>query len=294
LIAPLFIVLWRSMVSAATPSQALPTDAVQVTEEAIVALVAEGVRVVAERLQQESDGSGVPLYRAPDPSATTHAQELLLGLTHDIRSPLSSILMLVERIRSGRSGPVTPLQERQLSLVYGAAFGLSAFADDVLEQSRGGARLFDGEPRAFAIHDVFRSVRELVQPIAEEKGLSLRCSAPVDDRRIGHPAAIQRVVLNLVTNALKFTNSGLVSITASYTGDSDVAFEVSDSGSGMPVALRARFQNGSFDPSDDVTSAGLGLGLCARLVQHMHGTLHYVERAPNGSTVWFALSLPRA
>jgi len=273
------------MVFAATPSQAQPTDRVDVSDEAIAALVADGARVVA------ADVLDVPDTATASVTAG-NAHELLLGLTHDIRSPLSSILVLVERLRSGRSGPVTPLQERQLSLVYSAAFGLSAFAEDALELSRGTTRLVGDAPVAFSIGETLRSVRVLVQPIAEEKGLSLRCSAPSDERRLGHPAALQRVILNLVTNALKFTDSGVVDISASSDGPSVVVFTISDSGSGLPASLRDRFVNGRFDVSDGVASAGLGLRVCAQLLGQMHSTLRYAERVPCGSTFSFALSLP--
>ena len=226
-------------------------------------------------------------------SNAVNAHELLLGLTHDIRSPLSSILVLVEQLRSGRSGPVTPQQERQLSLVYSAAFGLSAFADDALELSRGTTRLVGDAPVAFSIDETLRSVRALVQPIAEEKGLTLRCSAPRVERRLGHPAALQRVILNLVTNALKFTDSGVVDIAASSDGASSVVFTISDSGSGLPAPLRDRFVNGAFDATGPVTSAGLGLRLCGDLLGQMQSTLRYAERAPCGSAFSFAISLPR-
>jgi signal transduction histidine kinase len=273
------------MASAAKGSQAQPTNLVDVSDEAIAALVAEGARVVAAGVLDGPD-------EATASGTAVHAHELLLGLTHDIRSPLSSILVLVERLRSGRSGPVTPLQERQLSLVYSAAFGLSAFADDVLELSRGATRLVGEAPVAFSISETLRTVLELVQPIAEEKGLALRCSAPRDERRVGYPDAMHRVILNLVTNALKFTDSGVVDVSASSDGASVVVFTISDSGNGLPAPLRDRFVNGAFDVSDDVTSAGLGLRLCAQLLGQMHSTLRYAERAPCGSTFSFAISLP--
>ena len=282
------------MVSAATPSQASATDATKVTDDAIIALVAAGVRVVAEHVANDSTGTVVPEARSVEPFGTSNASDLLLGLTHDIRSPLTSILVLVEQLRAGRSGPVTPLQERQLGLVYSAAFGLSALAEDVLDLARDGSRLVDGPPRVFSIKHIFRSVREVLQPMAEEKGLTLRYSAPTDDRRIGHEAAIQRVVLNLATNAIKFTNSGLIAITATYVGDTGVVFDVADTGTGMPTALRDRIGERSCGTGSELNSAGLGLGLCAQLVGRMQGSMHYAERTPCGSIVSFSLSLPRA
>ena len=67
--------------------------------------------------------------------------DLIVEVAHDLRSPLTSILFLAETMLHGRSGPLTPLQERQLGLVYSAAFGLNAVASDVIELVRGGDRL---------------------------------------------------------------------------------------------------------------------------------------------------------
>src|SRR4029078_10289607 len=77
--------------------------------------------------------------------------ELVVELAHDLRSPLTSILFLGETMKRGRSGPVTPRQERQLGLIYSAAFGLSSVASDVIELARGGDRL--GDPAPLSLSD---------------------------------------------------------------------------------------------------------------------------------------------
>lgn len=259
-----------------------------VSPESIAALVAQG----AASLRLPELPAVSPTPDAAPALGAEDALELLVGVTHDMRSPLSSILVLLERLRTGQAGPVTPAQERQLGLLYSAAFGLAAMTNDALDFARGTSRLAAADPVPFSIGDVMRSVRQLVQPIAEEKGLVLRWSSPPDGRRMGHADAIQRVLLNLVTNALKFTSAGSVAIAVSHHGVQDVRFEVSDSGVGMPPDLRDRFQNGSFALSGAVNSGGLGLGLSAKLLQQIGGTLHLAERVPNGSTIWFALSLP--
>ena len=104
--------------------------------------------------------------------------ELVVEVAHDLRSPLTSILFLAETLQRGRSGPLTPVQERQLGLIYSAAFGLSTVASDVIELARGGDRLVDLEPIPFSINDIFESVRDIVLPIAEEKGLAVNLQSP--------------------------------------------------------------------------------------------------------------------
>ncbi|MGH7592804.1 MAG: sensor histidine kinase, partial [Gemmatimonadales bacterium] len=111
--------------------------------------------------------------------------DLIVEVAHDLRSPLTSILFLAETMLHGRSGPLTPLQERQLGLVYSAAFGLNAVASDVIELVRGGDRLVGRELQAFSIAEVLEAVRDIVLPIAEEKGLELRFEGPEIDRRHG-------------------------------------------------------------------------------------------------------------
>ncbi|MEE8061520.1 MAG: HAMP domain-containing sensor histidine kinase, partial [Gemmatimonadales bacterium] len=224
--------------------------------------------------------------------------EMVVEVAHDLRSPITSILFLAETLQQGRSGPITDIQERQLGLIYSAAFGLSAMASDVLELARGGDRLVDLDPIPFSIADILESVRDIVEPIAEEKGLTVRLSEPPTDFRIGHPVALSRVLLNLTTNALKFTDEGAVEILAHQTGPIGVEFSVKDSGRGIsPAAMRTLFEpfrrrqnQGEYTFS----GSGLGLSICRKLVEAMGSSME-VETAPGqGTRFHFVLELPLA
>ena len=87
------------------------------------------------------------------------AMQLIVEVAHDMRSPLGSILFLAERLRSMQSGPLTPVQERQIGLIYSAAFGLSALAGDVIELARGGAGLVHQQPIPFSVADLMQARR---------------------------------------------------------------------------------------------------------------------------------------
>jgi len=224
--------------------------------------------------------------------------ELVVEVAHDLRSPLTSILFLAETLQRARSGPVNPVQERQLGLIYSAAFGLSSVASDVIELARGGDRLVDLDPIPFSVTDILESVRDIVQPIAEEKSLTVRLTAPEADFRIGHPVALSRVLLNLTTNALKFTAEGFVEVTARETGGRAVEFSVRDTGRGIPpqsmATLYEPFRRRQKQGEYAFSGSGLGLSICRKLVEAMGSTLA-VETAPGyGTRFYFNLDLPLA
>ena len=224
--------------------------------------------------------------------------ELVVGVAHDLRSPLTSVLFLSELLGQGQSGPVNLLQKRQLGLIYSAAFGLSSLASDVIELARGGDRLVDLDPIPFSISDILESVRDIVQPIAEEKGLAVRLEAPESDFRVGHPVALSRVLLNLTTNALKFTSEGFVEVAGKQLDEARVEFSVRDTGRRIPsqamLTLFEPFRRRQKQGEYAFSGAGLGLSICRKLVEAMRSTLR-VETAPDfGTRFYFELALPLA
>jgi signal transduction histidine kinase len=223
---------------------------------------------------------------------------MVVEVAHDLRSPITSILFLAEILQQGRSGPITELQERQLGLIYSAAFGLSAMASDVLELARGGDRLVDLDPIPFSIADIMESVRDIIEPIAEEKGLTVILSQPPADFRVGYPIALSRVLLNLTTNALKFTDEGEVQILATQKAPDSVEFAVQDSGRGIsPAAMRTLFEpfrRRQNEGEYTFSGSGLGLSICRKLVEAM-GSEMRVDTGPNeGTRFYFELQLPLA
>jgi signal transduction histidine kinase len=249
-----------------------------------------------EAAQRVLDGDAA--HRFATMLAGMDAMELVVEVAHDMRSPLGSILFLAERLRKAQSGPVNAIQERQLGLVYSAAFGLSSLASDVIELARGGDRLVDRKPVPFSVAELMQAVRDIVLPIAEEKGLEIRLAFPESDSRLGFPAALNRVLLNLTTNALKFTASGSVEVTARQLRRNQIEFSVQDTGRGIPATVmttlfdsfRERQKPGEFAFS----SAGLGLSICQKLVAAMGGVLKVETSPEKGTRFHFVLELPLA
>lgn len=246
---------------------------------------------------------------APDPEpsdlgaslAGPNGLELVVELAHDLRSPLTSILFLAEALQQGQGGPVTPEQSRQLGLIYSAAFSLCATASDVLELARGSNRLVDRAPAPFSVAETFASVRSMVLPIAEEKGLAVRLVHPVPERRVGHARAVSRTLLNLATNAVKFTEKGFVELTARPIGARRLEFSVRDTGPGFDPAYYAALSQPVRPVSGDgngrngrhhFSGSGLGLAICAKLVRAMGSELRVESRPSGGSRFFFEIECP--
>jgi len=252
----------------------------------------QAMEVVGRGLEADWSQHFADRLSAPD------GLELVVEVAHDLRSPLTSILFLAETLQRGRSGPVNQVQERQLGLIYSAAFGLSSVASDVIELARGGDRLVDLDPIPFSVADILESVRDIVQPIAEEKSLAVRLTAPEADFRIGHPVALSRVLLNLTTNALKFTAEGSVEVIARQTGARRLEFSVRDTGRGIPPQsmatlfepFRRRQKSGEYAFS----GSGLGLSICRKLVEAMGSSLSVETTMGTGTRFFFELELPLA
>ena len=255
---------------------------VDVSPEAIAALVAEGASVLGHE--------SIATEALPD------ALPLLVGITHDLRSPLSSMLVLIERLRAGHAGPLTPLQEKQLGLLYSAAFGMASLTSDALDFARGAAGDMGARPATtFSMGDMWSAVRSVVQPIAEEKHLLLRWSGVPHDCRLGHSDVLHRVLLNLVTNALKFTSSGSVTVSAEELDAYTVRFVVSDTGEGLPMTVRAQLHRAGVSGAlPSVSSSGLGIAMCQQMLAAVGSRLEdrSAERA-HGTALGFVLSLPR-
>lgn len=227
--------------------------------------------------------------RLTDPDAF----ELVTELAHDIRSPLNSILFLSEVLRSGRSGPVSEHQRTQLGLIYSASLGMISVVSNIMELATDRQGPDDEQPSPFSIARVFDSVDQMVRPMAEEKGLVLEFVVPAADHWVGYPGKIGRVILNLTTNALKFTEEGRVSVEARRIGKERVLFSVNDTGRGISQdemeTLFQPFRKAPGRSGHFFSGSGLGLSIARRLVHAMDSSLGVETQPGRGTRFDFAL-----
>ena len=212
--------------------------------------------------------------RLSDPDAL----ELVVELVHDLRSQLNSILFLSEALRSGHSGPVSEHQRSQLGLIYSATLGMVSVANDVMDTAREPEGGCGDNSVLFSVATLLESVEEIVRPMAEEKDVALEFrieGRERHDRRVGYPSPLTHTLLNLTTNALKFTEEGQVTVCAVEIERDRIEFSVSDSGRGIPSekldALFRVFHKSSYRSGHYFSGSGLGLSIARRLVGSMGG-----------------------
>jgi len=218
--------------------------------------------------------------------------DAVVAIAHDIRSPLGSILLLVDALRRAERTSPNPVRERQLGLIYGAAFGLSTTVSNLIAAARGDG-LVQGKPAPFSISEMMHSVSDIVQPMCEEKGIPLGMEFPDNDARIGYASAIQQALLNLTSNALRYTDAGSVAMGCSEVSGDRVEFWVEDTGPGIPDDVLERLCYG-FPPEGvklRFSSAGLGLAIVRTLVEAMGSALQ-VDSSAEGTRFSFILALP--
>ncbi|MHC4338862.1 MAG: sensor histidine kinase [Planctomycetota bacterium] len=224
-----------------------------------------------------------------DARRATTQRTLLEGLSHELRAPLQAMLGHVDLLRSGAFGPLTDDQAEALEAVAGSAERILSVARDVLQVARidaGRDQVIVGE---VALDEILHREVDVIRPLAERAGLELRVDCPSNLLVTSDGAKIARIVTNLISNAIKYTPKGLITVRGGPRTGGFFA-EVMDTGVGIPsTKQRAVFEEYvRLDGAGEGT--GLGLAIARRLANLLEGRLTLESKVGEGTTV--RLELP--
>ena len=229
-------------------------------------------------------------------AASRAKSEFLANVSHEIRTPMNALLGVAELLAESE---LTPAQRRHVQVFRQSGQALHELINDLLDISKIEAGRFELESAPFALLPMLEQLMALMRPRAEQKGLHLvlHFEAGLPGRVVGDRKRLEQVLLNLLGNALKFTPSGSVTLTAGAV-PGGVRFEVSDTGIGIvPSKLEAIFE--PFTQADASTArhyggTGLGLAITKNVVELMGGRIE-VRSSPGQGTVFrVVLPLPQA
>jgi signal transduction histidine kinase/CheY-like chemotaxis protein len=230
--------------------------------------------------------------------ASETKSRFLSNVSHEFRTPVNSILALTQLLLDRVDGELTTEQERQVTFIRRSAESLSELTNDLLDLAKVEAGKIDIKPSRFEIPDLIAALRGVLKPLLKTKTVALEFVEA--DKAIpafsSDEAKIAQILRNLVSNALKFTPAGKVTVSTSYRPKDDhIVFEVADTGIGIaPEHLERIFEE--FAQIDNPLQkankgTGLGLPLSRRLAELLGGTL-VVKSKPRAGSV-FTLALPR-
>lgn len=226
-------------------------------------------------------------------AASLSKSMFLANMSHELRTPLNGVVAVTDLLRKTE---MSDYQNELTSIIQSSSNHLAELVGNILDLARIEAGQIETNLAPVALGEIVNSVARLSAVSAEEKGLSLILDMPAsaDVAVLADALRIKQVLHNLVSNAVKFTQNGSVSIIVSRHANTS-RFEVADTGIGFDEAQKQtlfdRFQQADASITRDFGGTGLGLAISRELVEQMGGYLDCRSQPSKGSVFWFELPL---
>src|SRR5574341_783780 len=226
--------------------------------------------------------------------------QFLANMSHELRTPLNSIIGFSRVILKGIDGPVTDMQQQDLTAIYNSGQHLLGLINDVLDLARIEAGKMELNFEEVHLSEMVTSVMSTAKGLVKEKRIQLQQRVPEDMPPVrGDTMRVRQVLLNLISNASKFTDEGSITVEALVqrgpTGKMEALINVTDTGSGISVEDQKKLFQAFSQVDGSATrksgGSGLGLSICANLVQLHGGRIGVHSEAGKGSTFYFTLPL---
>jgi PAS domain S-box-containing protein len=251
-------------------------------------------RDVTERKRVELE---LKQAKAVAESASLTKSDFLASMSHEIRTPMNAIMGIADLLAKTT---LSAEQDKYVQIFRRAGDNLLNLINDILDLSKVEASQLELEQTGFSLIDLLDKVVEMVAMRAEEKGLTLVCEIDpvvVNTDLVGDPTRLRQVLLNLLGNAIKFTQTGEVALRITLDNDVTVPtalrFTISDTGIGIPAEklnrVFERFTQADTSTTRRFGGSGLGLTICKRLVELMGGHIWVESEVDVGSTFSFAV-----
>ena len=268
------------------------------TPQAIATGIVGTVQDVTQRVQVEVE---LRAAKQTADAANLAKSDFLSRMSHEIRTPMNAVMGLNRLLLES---PLNNDQRRYAELANESAAALLSLIDDILDISKLEAGKVEPENIPFNPAMVVDNVVSMLTPRAREKGITLQATMPSAAQRWfrGDPTRLRQVLINLVSNALKFTDEGNVTIEASVpketAGIARLRFEIVDTGIGISEEAQASLFQAFTQADGSITrrfgGSGLGLSISKQLVELWGGTIGCTSTVGAGSRFWFEISLPAA